>query len=362
MTVARLDTPVVKILSSIGGTIESVNKRAGPGSTTARSRTVRTQLMVTTVFMIVSTSCSLVSDGTESYRPPAADIVPLADCTLPDIVHLLQYGENNSGDNIPKEGSLPSGFTPSSVVLCELTQGDGTSGTVDAVSLGGDVGAFADAVNRPSQRADENTSYSCAYRVEAPAAVYLVSPSGAVRMTWPGVICGYRDDPLGPLEALVETGRTRAEDLGYLVPNQCTQSFNVSLSSDPGPDTASPPVKRPTLRLPDREVMGLTACTYRVAKSSAGDADTALTRRTRLSGDASTRLMREVIAAPAARPCDVDASEIVSLDLYRPDGSGGGELQVETDGCRRLVVRDLIGYRQASDDIIALVRSGVGLE
>lgn len=307
--------------------------------------------------MTALTGCGLVSDGTESYRPPAGEIVAAADCGLPDIVHLLQLGENNSGDNTPNEGSLPSGFTPSGVVVCELAEGTDGSGTIDAVTLGGDVADFAEAINRRSERPDKNTSYSCAYHIKAPAAIYLVSPAGAVRMQWPTVICGLSDDPLKPLEALKETGRTPVQNIGGLRPLQCPPSPSGSFRRTAEPAPAPPAVERPTVRFPDRDIMGLTACTYRVTRGLTGeDADTALTNRTRLSSSASTQLIRDVLAAPAARPCDFDATEIVSLDLYRPDGSGGSELQIETDGCRRLSINGIIDYREASGDITALLR------
>ena len=312
--------------------------------------------MAGVVTSLLLTGCSLVSDGTESYRPPAGDIVPAADCALPDIVHLLQFGENNSGDNTPNEGSLPPGFTPTGVVVCQLAEGTDGSGSIDAVTLGGDVADFAEAINQQSERPDKNTSYSCAYEVKAPAAIYLVSPEGAVRMQWPTVICGFSDDPLKPLEALKETGRTPVQNTGGLSPTQCPPSPSGSFRRTAEPAPAPPADKRPTVRFPDRDIMGLTACTYRVNRGPTGDiADTALTDQTRLSASASTQLIRDVLTAPAARSCELDATGIVTLDLYRPDGSGGSELQIETDGCRRLSINGIIDYRESSGDITALL-------
>ena len=333
-----------------------MNASADARSRGTRSRVARVVVVAGVVSALLLTGCGLVSDGTESYRPLAGDIVPVADCALPDIVHRLQFGENNSGDNIPNEGSLPSGFTPSRVVVCELAEGAGGSASVDAVSLGGDVADFAKAMNQRSERPDKNTSYSCAYEVKAPAAIYFVSPAGAVRTQWPTVICGFSDDPLEPLKALVETGRTRVQNIERLVPTRCLQSTGSSFVRTAQPDTTSRAVKPPTLRSPDRDVMGLTACTYRVTRGLTGDvADTAVTKQTRLSALASTQLMRDVFAAPAAPDCDLDATEIVILDLYRPDGSGGNELLVETDGCRRLSINGRIGYREAPGEITTLL-------
>lgn len=337
-----------------------MNASADARSRGTRSRVARVVVVAGVVTSLLLTGCSLVSDGTESYRPPAGEIVPVADCALPDIVHRLQFGENNSGDNTPSEGSLPSGFTPSRVVVCELAEGAGGSASVDAVSFGGDVAEFAKAMNQRSERPDKNTSYSCAYEVKAPAAIYLVSPAGAVRTQWPTVICGFSDDPLKPLEALVETGRTRVQNIERLVPTRCLQSTGSSFVRTAQPDTTSravkPPMLRSMLRSPDRDVMGLTACTYRVTRGLTGDvADTAVTKQTRLSASASTQLMRDVFAAPAAPDCDLDATEIVVLDLYRPNGSGGNALLVETDGCRRLSINGRIGYREAPGEITALL-------
>lgn len=211
-------------------------------------------------------------------------------------------------------------------------------------------------MNQRSERPDKNTSYSCPYEVKAPAAIYLVSPAGAVRTQWPTVICGFSNDLLKPLEALVETGRTRVQNIERLVPTRCLQSTGSSFVRTAQPDTTSRAVQPPMLRSPDRDVMGLTAWTYRVTRGLTGDvADTAVTNQTRLSESASTQLMRDVFAAPAAPDCDLDATEIVILDLYRPDGSGGNELLIETDGCRRLAINGRIGYREISSDITALL-------
>lgn len=305
----------------------------------------------------VLAGCGLPSDGTQSYRPDAADVVARADCGLPDIVHRLQFGENTSADNIPREGSLPSGFEPSGVVVCELSEGANGSGSIDAVSLNGDVARFAEAINRPSERYDDNISYSCALPpVEAPAAVYLVSPAGAVRMRWPSVICGLRGDPLQPLESLTETGRVRVSEIERLVPSQCSPSVNVAFTRTPESRSVPPALRRPAVGLPEREAMGLTACTYRVSTTPTGDATSALIAQKRLTASSSTQLIRNVLNAPSAVPCGLNATEVVRAELFRPDGSGGGRLQAEIDGCRRVTVDDFLSPREASGDITALLQ------
>lgn len=321
--------------------------------------------VVSIVLLAAIAACGLMSDGTESFRPPAAPIAPKASCDLPDIIDRLDVGTPSSGADRQREGSMPPGFTPTSVITCEVSDGrDGTT-TIDEVTLSGNIDALVKALSRTSERTDANTSVSCAYATYAPAAIWLISPAGAVRAAWPTVVCGFRDDPLAPLTALLETGRTTVRTLQTLpptpgVPPPTTCNGHSGASFHPttsGARTAAPQVTRgPTLRLPEGPAAGLTACTYRISRSSTSVGELALTGQVRLSAQASSQLIHQALTAPPAEPCIRQATEIIDVTLYRPNGSGGGSLTAEADGCRRLTVTALTGYRTAPDTTTALLR------
>lgn len=338
-----------------------------PGTCEIRIRARQAVVAMVSVGLLATVAaCGLMSDGTESFRPPAAPIAPRASCDLPDIIDRLDIGTPSSGADRQGEGSVPPGFTPTSVISCEISDGrDGTT-TIDEVTLNGNIDALVKALSRKSERTDANTSVSCAYATYAPAAIWLVSPAGGVRAAWPTVVCGFRDDPLAPLAALAETGRTTVRTLRALppapgVPPTTTCNGHVGTSFHPmtsGADGGTAPqvTRRPTLRLPDGPAAGVTACTYRVSRLSTGVGELALTGQVKLSAQASSQLIHEAFTAPQAEPCNREATEVVDVTLYRPDGSGGGSLSAEADGCRRLTVHGLTGYRTAASTTTALLR------
>ncbi|KQR99900.1 hypothetical protein ASG12_03825 [Williamsia sp. Leaf354] len=317
--------------------------------------TVRAVVMTVATAAVVTSvaGCELFSDGTESYRLPVAPISSEASCTAPDIVGGFGVEGGTTGESVG-EGSVPHGFRATTVVSCQTSDGPGGTTVIDAVELGGDVDAFVSAIDRPSERTDRNTSVSCAFGIAAPVATWLVSDAGAIRVAWPRVVCGYRDEPLAAWEALKEIGRTPVRDLGVLPAAICrggSAGFartNRDRDSDMVPEGA--------LRFPTRAVAGATVCTYRTSRSSTGDLQMSGAVSRRLTAAAASRVVRESISAPSAPACDTDATEVAVMPLYRPDGSGGATLSVETDGCRRVAVDHGLGYRTASGEVTALLR------
>ncbi|MCX6468881.1 MAG: hypothetical protein NTW76_06160 [Corynebacteriales bacterium] len=317
--------------------------------------TVRAVVMtVATAAVLTSVAgCELFSDGTESYRPPAAPISFEASCTAPDIVGGFGVEGGATGENVG-EGSVPDGFRARTVVSCRTSDGPGGTTVIDAVELGGDVDAFVRAIDRPSERTDRNTSVSCAVNVVAPVATWLVSDAGAIRVAWPRVVCGYRDEPLAALQTLREIGRTPVRDLG-VVPVAICRGRSAGFARTNG-DRDSDTVREGTLRFPTRAVAASTVCSYRTSRSSTGDLRMSGAQARRLTAADASRIVRESISAPSAPSCDTDATEVAVMSLYRPDGSGGATLSVETDGCRRVAVDYGLGYRTASGDVTALLR------
>ncbi|MGJ0119862.1 hypothetical protein ACQ7HM_11715 [Williamsia sp. MIQD14] len=314
------------------------------------TRTTSATVMVTAM-VALSAGCGWFSDGTESYRPPDAPISSRASCTEPDI--LAGFGVTASDDLRPGEGSVPDGFRATTVVSCQTADGPGGTTTVDEVELAGDVDAFVRAVDRPSVRTDKNTSVSCAFGVDAPVAIWLVSDAGAIRVAWPRVVCGFRDEPLAALEALTEIRRTQVGDLGVIAAGICRGSSVGFARTDGG---GSRPVRERLLRFPTRTVAGATVCTYRTSRSSTGDLRLSGAEARRVTGAIASRLLAASISAPGASDCDTDATEVAVMPLRRPDGSGGATLTVETDGCRRISLDGGAGYRAASGEVTALLR------
>lgn len=278
---------------------------------------------------------------TEEFRPEPAETVAAPSCTLPDIVSRLTNSSPMAWIGRPRqgEGSIPDGFTPTGVVRCETNQPDTGPATIDEVALHGDIRTAVAALNTPSLRETDEVSVDCAETPAAPAALWLTSPTGAIRVHWPTTPCGVRDEPLRPLQSLREVGRQTALTLAAPPVQPCDGNFTRLLGRPTRPNDfpIQPVTRRPTMELPDRAVTATTICRYRLTTATTGP-DFQFIGSTRLSPAASTQLLRDVTASPTAPPCNQPATQIAAARLLRPDGSGGANFTIEADGCKRMTV------------------------
>lgn len=123
---------------------------------------------------LIATGCGQTVTGpfnldpdTESYVRPLAETVPSADCAAPDIANTLSdNGMGHFGGGAAPStagmGSVPTGFTTKTIVLCERAVDAAGNVAIDAVTLGGDVAELARALDRPSEREVGNSISSCA--------------------------------------------------------------------------------------------------------------------------------------------------------------------------------------------------------
>lgn len=305
---------------------------------------------------VCAIACSVIGLDldTEEYREPAAAVVANASCAWPGIVSELEYGYSTSKyTDTPRRGSVPDGFRPNRVVRCEATDtGEATS--IDEVTLTGDVEAVRDAFALPSLRY-RNGDTSCAYRVDAPVAIWLVADDSAIRVGWPAAPCDLRSEPLDPLANLREVSRRSVASM----PRQpftgdpaaeCRGAGGVRLG-ELGAE------RLPAVRLPEQAVATTTLCASRVVDLPNNDWRTEQLGSTRLSARDSARLVREILASPpASRDCTTRGTEVITATLRRPDGSGGGTLTAERNGCRRIAVDNLITYRSTTPSVDEILR------
>lgn len=320
----------------------------------ARHRFAR--LLCVAGLVVAAAGCAVIGPGldTEECRTPAADVVGGASCAWPGIVSELEYGYSTSKyTETPRAGSIPDEFDPTRVVRCEaVDRGDSTS--IDEVTLSGDVGAVRDAFALPSLRY-RNGSASCAYRPFAPVALWLASDDGAIRVGWPSTECDLRSEPLDPLADLRVVSRRSVATM----PRQpvvgdpaaeCRGAGAVRLG-DLGAE------RRPAVRLPEQSVAVTTLCVSRVVDLPGNDWRTEQLGSTRLSARDSTRLVREILASPpASGECTTRGTEVITATLRRPDGSGGGTLTAERNGCRRIAVENVITYRATTTAVDEILR------
>jgi hypothetical protein len=278
----------------------------------------------------------------ESFTPPTAPVVDAADCLTPDIYTTLTglgpWGSADAPAN-PPLGYPPEDFEPVTVVRCELAQNAAGNTTVDSVSLGGDVAAVTRAFSIESERYPANVDVSCANSVNAAVGLWLVDARGrALRPAWPSVPCGLRQEPLDALRALQEVGR-EPFDTGVPVTlaRYCAGRYSGTVSAG----TADRQTLRHDLNagirplladlvLPIDDVGPLQFCRYGVDEPEPGGSFLWV------SAKESADMIRSVLTAPGAPPCDLTATRMASVQLRRADGSGGATVSVELDGCRRV--------------------------
>lgn len=296
----------------------------------------------------------------ESFTPPVATAVDRADCLAPDIAAALVSPEaRDSSTALRPEGSgyPPPDFSPVAVVRCERGETSDGGLTIDAVRLEGDIDAVDDAFREQSRRFPPNVQADCAYRFVSPAGLWLLDEAGAaIRPTWPTAPCGLQEQPLAALNRLHEVHREQhlvdgvsADDAG-ICPDSIGQPFATTTEADMNrmtehEDTHARPLTETALATPISDVGRLRVCRYSTELSLPES-------RIRLSRQQSTDLMEAVSTAPPAGPCDLIAQRIASIDVLRPDASGGTRMAVELDGCQRV---NLLGQRQLPAGVIALL-------
>jgi hypothetical protein len=279
-----------------------------------------------------------------SFTPATAPIVDRPDCLTRDIyTSLTGLGPWGSADTpaSPAPGYPPADFEPVTVVRCELAENAAGKMTVDSVTLQGDVAAVTRAFSIDSQRFPDNVSASCALNVETSVGLWLVDARGsAFRPAWPSIPCSFREEPLEALRALHEVGR-ESFDTGVPVnlPRYCSDRFGFTGGIYSG-TAATEEARRALdlsvrplladLALPVDDVGPLQVCRHGVDEPVPGGWHMWLTAQE------SADLVRSVLSAPVAAPCNLTATRLVSIRLLRADGSGGVTLSVELDGCRRV--------------------------
>ncbi|MDI9899500.1 hypothetical protein QM716_06495 [Rhodococcus sp. IEGM 1409] len=296
----------------------------------------------------------------ESFTPPVATAVDRADCLAPDIAAALVAPEaRDSSIALRPEGSgyPPPDFSPVAVVRCDRGETSDGGLTIDSIRLEGDIHAVDDAFREQSRRFTANVQASCAYRQLSPAGLWLLDDAGAaIRPTWPTEPCGLQEQPYAALSQLHEVSHEQhlvdgisSDDAG-ICPDSIGLPFETTTETDVDrmaehDDTYIRPLTETPLTTPISDVGRLRVCRYSTEPPLPES-------RIRLSRQQSTDLMEVASTAPPAGPCDLIAHHIASIDVLRPDGSGGTRIAVELDGCQRV---NLLGQRQLPPAVIALL-------
>ncbi|MGC0366698.1 hypothetical protein ABH922_004682 [Rhodococcus sp. 27YEA15] len=288
---------------------------------------------------------------TESFRPPDATVVDHADCFGPNTrSQLVEIGRNADVRVVEDDqsGYPPDSFDPVTVVRCELGRDAAQKPTIDTVTLDGDVGAVRDAFRVQSRRFRDGVFASCAIHEIVPAALWLVDTTGrAVELAWPARPCGYQDGPVQPLRNLREVDRTSESTVVADANTACDRQFfdqfertDAAQVDDVRGRLERGEMYNPLdneLATPITDVGGLVICRSSESGSVSG---------IRLTQKDSRELMVAISQASYAPPCDLAATAIAQTTLLRADGSGGTDVFVELDGCRRALLN---GYLSTPD-------------
>lgn len=112
-------------------------------------------------------------------------------------------------------------------------------------------------------------------------------------------------------------------------------------------------IRPPALVMPTSDVGALQVCRYPADQAWLDGGSPVPGSTLALNRSDSAVLATSLVNAPVAQPCSLDATQMASTVLLRPDGSGGTQVSFELDGCRRAVGFD--GYRELPDAALAVL-------
>jgi hypothetical protein len=235
--------------------------------------------------------------------------------------------------------------------------GCGSQGRPD---IEGDVDAVVRAFSVESERFADHIFADCAYAGELPAGLWIVGESGsALRPAWPAKPCGLQEGPLDALRSLHEVSRTSYATGVAVGDRTCGGSTGEFwTTTDEYVDAAlereraDGPMLAPSLLMPTDDVRELEVCRYPVLPEQ--DPYTTVQGSLVVVGRMeSVETVESLANAPIAQSCSIEATRVASAILSRPGGSGGAQVAVELDGCRR--VSGFGSYRQAPDSVVEVL-------
>ncbi len=267
--------------------------------------------------------------------------------------------ETRAGNDALSLPPLAGDFAPVAVVMCvpqPVRRPDGGDDMAAVESRGEDIAALLAALRLPDEA---QTDGAC--RADLPGVPFFVLQDAAGRWVRPGVpadACGrIRDEVTAAVSGLRLTPVSsrplpEVESDGAAAAG-CSRRYAdmvaVTAANGTAHRTGDPPVAG-AVRL----------CVYAVPAAERGSAKPA--GEFRHGGELPAERWRAIAGRltglPPAAPCTAHAGRFAVLTPVSPT-AGGGEVWVELDGCRRVVVAPTGGRRglgQASDELIALLR------
>lgn len=246
----------------------------------------------------------------------------------------------------PDPGSIPADFVPAGAVLCgrgERTSLDGAVLQVGVERRADDIEPLLTYLARPSEQSSQPDDLVCPAMAVTPAWLFLTDAGGRwVTPAVPTDVCGF------PFGTFAESGpafpqlqyrdtvvrRIRVQESAEARKSGCSMQWKNVLPAEDEPQT-----RRAPIRTNPFDGAAVRVCRYGVAEEeqAASEPEGEL-----LSGQVLDRRQRRSLidgivgSAAAPRRCYERASRFAVLMA----AGGGPSLQVELDGCRRVLHRE----------------------
>lgn len=260
----------------------------------------------------------------------------------------------------PDPGSIPEGFVPTQAVLCGRGERTSAAGAVLQVGLerrAGDIAPLLSYLARPSEVSSRPDDLVCPAMAVTPAWLFLTDADGRwVTPAIPTDACGFPFGTFTPSGPALPELRYRDTVVRQLRVHESAEARRSGCSMQWKNVVAAgePETRRAAVRTDPFAGAAVRVCRYGVAEeeqaSSAPGGE--LLSGGLLDGRQRRNLVDGLVGSPAApRGCDERASRFAVLRA----AEGGRFLQVELDGCRRIL------HPSTGGEADALAQAGVTL-
>jgi hypothetical protein len=314
----------------------------------------RTTTAVSAAALLLLTAC-----GTQTSERPVASPQPSSSGPVCATATIAAHGDlYDAADGV----RLPADFVATAVVECLVearpVAGDGVWNFLVEKRATVKVDAFVTALRRPDEPSTGGVCTAIGYLVPWFA---VVDASGRVlHATIPSTGCGQpQSQAMAAMQALpfVEVSATRRDRVQTEAQSKvdaaaaaigCSTLFKDMIAITDAD-------RRPMTSVPDpilgTSSGGVLVCRFSAAQDADGMPALTFVSGEKLTGAPSTAVVDALAASGSARPCGVAHTWVAGLFTEQ-----NGWALVELDGCHRVEGGDSAGWRQATPELLALLR------
>jgi hypothetical protein len=314
----------------------------------------RSTIAAPAITLVLLTACGTQQAATTTATPLPSTSGPMCASATPTANGDLY----NAADGV----RLPDDFVATAVVECVIASrpvvGDGMWNFLVEKRATANVDAFARALRRPDE---PPTTGACSAVGHVVLWFALVDASGRIaHATIPSDNCGQpQAEAMTAMQALpfVEVSATRRDRVQTEAESKLDAAAAAAGCATPFKDMiAITDADQGALRSAPDPILGgssggVTVCRFSAGKDTDGMPLLTFVSGEKLSAASSATVVTALAASGPAKPCTVLHADVAGLFTER-----NGWALVELDGCHRVEGGDSGGWRQATPELLALLR------